>query len=172
MVQRPRLAALTALIPFAVIIWSHTASWPFGSLTDTYVPQGPTDTFSDFSPSDRTGVLTTRGRPITGSPVYLLFQPRRHSKKIRVEIFAAPSSLLAATDLKIGYRHGSGPEGNIFVRTEIEKKDDGIILWAVVPFDEMTRERTDARRIVFEAPRASTSTPIFIQRVNFFYVDN
>lgn len=172
------LAATTAMIPFVFVLWSHSSRLPemFTEYTDVYRPQGPTQTFSDFSPSDRTGVLTTvnnvSARPVIAGPVYLLFQPRRHSKYIDVEITIEPMEITKKDMPRIGYRHGTGPEGNVFVKTDYVSARDGLKLYALIPFAEMTRERIDARRIVFEAPTASTSTPVYITKVKIYYEEN
>lgn len=152
-------ASLPAILAGLFVALSHTSLWPepLARLTDSYAPQGPTNTFSDFSPSSRTGALVSNGRPITGSPVYLLFQPRRHTKNIRVEISASEPGM------QIGYRDGDGPEDNVFVATS----HSGLISSATLPFDRMTRERTDARRIVV----STTSTTMIISSIRIFYED-
>jgi hypothetical protein len=163
---------ITAALPLLIVMWSHTSfadAWAARSV-DTFVPHGPTATFSDFSPTDRTGILNDRGRPLIGSPVYLLFQPRRHSKFIAVEITIAD-----AVDSKnipqIGYRNGTGPEHNIFVATDYKKNSVGFKLYAHLPFAEMTAERVDARRIVLSAPTAAVQAPIHVSRVDIRYED-
>lgn len=171
-------AVATAMVPFLFVLWSHSPWWPdvLAEYTDVYYPQGPTQTFSDFSPGDRTGALFVidgkRVRPVTGSPVYLLFQPRRHSKYIRVEIVGhADRNTMGAV---IGFRHGTGPEHNTFPHAENEMQfvDEKRLLWiARLPFELMTRERIDARRIVFEAQGVSTSTPLYIESVKLVYED-
>ncbi len=163
---------MTAIIPFAIIVWSHTVFWPdiFSWITDVYRPQGPTLTFSDFTPGQRTGPLEGKTRPIVGSPVYLLFQPRVHSKFIRVEMQVAADQLLDA--IKIGYRRAGvgGPEDNVLVSTSYDKIKKRFS--AQIPFDEMVSERVDARRIVFEIPNASTSTPVIVDGVRLYYENN
>lgn len=172
-------AIATALVPAIFIVWSHTSLWPevFARHTDTYYPSGPSSQFSDFVPSTRTGTLAPRevhyfARPITGSPIYLLFQPRRHSKFIRVEIWIEDFNFTHDTEPRIGYRHGNGPEDNIF-KAESDRSvlGHGQIISTRLPFDEMTRERIDARRIVFSSAGASTTTPIYVTKVRLYYED-
>lgn len=160
------IAILTAAIPFVGIIVSHTSLWPeaFARVTDVYMPHGPTLTFSDFSPGQRTGVLENQTRQIIGSPVYLLFQPRRHSRYIHVDFQV--DGEVKSNAVRIGYRDGSGPEGNILLPTTFKKN----IFSAKIPFSEMTRERIDARRIVFEIPSAS-SVPVRVRSVRLYYDD-
>lgn len=157
------VAIMTAVIPFAVIFWSHTPWWPeaLARVTDVYVPQGPTLTFSDFTPGDRTGVIQNGTRPLIGSPVYVLFQPRRHSKFIRVEFDV--DGTVKSDSVRIGYRHGENVEGNVVVPTTF----DGKKFSARIPFAEMTRERIDARRIVFEI----SDVPIRARSVRLYYED-
>lgn len=160
-------AIATALIPFWFVIFSHSSVWPesFAQYTDTYTPQGPTDIFNDITPGDRTKAIEQfegyAVRPVIGQPTYLLFQPRRHSKIIRIEIIARANSI------EIGGRSGDGPETNFFVPTE--KKTFGSVwsTWiASVPLDEMVVERVDARRIVFKADDST-----LIRSVRIFYED-
>lgn len=160
-------AIATALIPFGVVIFSHTSAWPeiFARRTDVYTPQGPTIIFNDITPGDRTKPIEQfegyAVRPVIAEPTYLLFQPRRHSKNIRVEIVARANSI------EIGGRSGGGPETNFFVPTEKKKLDFVWSTWtATVPFEKMIVERIDARRIVFNADSTT-----LIRSVRIFYED-
>lgn len=158
-------AIALALIPFGFIIFSHTDAWPeiFARRTDVYTPQGPTIIFNDITPGDRTKPIEQfegyAVRPVIAEPTYLLFQPRRHSKNIRVEIVAR------ANRIEIGGRSGDGPETNFFVPTEKKKLDSVWSTWtAMVPFEKMIVERTDARRIVFNADSTT-----LIRSIRIFY---
>lgn len=168
-------AALTAVIPFFFVVWTHTSSADrfVSEWTDVYYPGGPTKTFSDFSPGSRTGQLTSDGRPITDSPVYLLFQPRRHSRFVRVEIEGKTD--INQMGLNIGYRDGDGPDHNIFngAANEMRFLDGGWNVWiAELPLSDMVPEHIDARRIVVEAlSHNATSTPVVVRRVKVFYED-
>jgi hypothetical protein len=160
-------AIALALIPFGFIIFSHTDAWPefFARRTDTYTPQGPTIIFNDITPGDRTKPIEQfegfAVRPVIAEPTYLLFQPRRHSKNIRVEIVARANSI------EIGGRSGNGPESNYFVPTEKKVIDSTWSSWtATLPLDAMIVERTDARRIVFNADNTT-----LIRSVRIFYED-
>lgn len=170
-------AILTALIPGFFIVWSHTNRWPekFAQYTDTFYPNGPTITFNDFTPGSRTGIISefqgVRVRPITASPVYLLFQPRRHSRVIRVVVRAAPSTEAATTTIGIGFRNGDGVEGNRVVFVAPDEKRDGWFTWSHdINFSDMTVERIDARRIVFDF--GSEKNSIWnVRDVRLLYVD-
>ncbi len=160
-------AIALALASFGVVIFSHTSAWPeiFARQTDTYTPQGPTIIFSDLTPGDRTKPIEQfegyAVRPVIAQPTYLLFQPRRHSKNIRVEIIAR------AHTIEIGGRSGDGPETNFFVPTEKNLLDSVWNTWtASVPFERMLGERVDARRIVFKADDST-----LIRSVRIFYED-
>ncbi|MCX6781395.1 MAG: hypothetical protein NT003_04780 [Candidatus Magasanikbacteria bacterium] len=168
------LGILTAVIPAAIILLSHTAVWPefAAARTDTFFPKGPELTFSDFTPGQRTDVLKNidgyQVRPITDAPVYILFQPRRHTPVVRVEIEARQSTTLT-DEPHIGYRHGETVEGNKFVPTNVEYLKDGWVrLSAFMPMNEMTVERMDARRIVLQT-NATSDKPWFVKSVRIFY---
>ena len=129
----------------------------FARMTDTFYPNGSNRIFNDFTPSTRTDILKkfagVQVRPIIDAPVYLLFQPRRHSTHIRVVIHAALENGLptTTTTIAIGYRHGDNLEGNYTKLFAPKKFENGWYEWeCTLPFSEMTVERTDARRIVFD----------------------
>lgn len=152
------LGCLPAVIILFTNVWMHTSWWPasFARITDTWTPHGPELVWSDLSPSDRTLPIELissekiRVRAVIASPVYLLFQPRRHSQFITVELTARQRSGSATTTAVIGYRRGNGPDGNLFVKTDLISDDGEWLRWtAKLPFSEMTKERRDARRIVF-----------------------
>lgn len=160
-------AIASALVPCGFVVFSHTSVWPeiFARRTDTYTPQGPTIIFNDITPGDRTKPIEQfegyAVRPVIAEPTYLLFQPRRHSKNIRVEIIAR------ANTIEIGGRSGDGPETNFFVPTEKKKLDSVWSAWtASVSFEKMVVERVDARRIVFKADDST-----LIRSVRIFYED-
>ncbi len=177
------LGVLTAVIPLVVILWSHTAAWPeiFASRTDTFYPGGPNIIFNDFTPSFRTDIVRAdeygvRVRPITALPVYLLFQPRRHSKYIRVVIEGHGAD---NEDVEIGYRrdgpaNGFYPENNIMqgATNEMHFLENGMREWEnKFLFSDMLRERTDARRIVFRTVQATSTAPFFVRHVRLYYED-
>lgn len=173
-------ALATALVPFGVIVWSHTSWWPefFAARTDTFVPGGPTLIFSDFVPSQRTSVVHDSARPITASPVYLLFQPRRHSAQVTV-VFTArmehatsstPPIATLAQQIAMGYRHGDTVEGNVLQPATCLFVMGGadVQCHATFPLENLTRERTDARRLVFLFPHDG-GLVWDVSRVRIFY---
>lgn len=162
-------AILIATLPVIFVVWSHSKYWPeaFQKYTDVYTPQGPTTTFSDFSPSDRTLALRTQGsgvsiRPIIGSPTYLLFKPRRLSTTIRVELRAR-----GLENVQIGYRTGQTVETNVLVPTE----KNGDIFVARLPVANMFVEALGARRIVVHAPGAGLESELLAEQVRIIYED-
>lgn len=166
-------AILFAGVPIFFVLLSHTSYWPefFQQYTDVYIPQGPTKTFSDFSPSDRTDALRViEGgvvvRPITGTPTYLLFKPRRETKYIRVEILSG-----GPRDIEIGYRTGETVETNTFGITEKMVSAQGDIYTARLPLDQMFVERASARRIVISIPGAANESEELIRQVRIVYED-
>lgn len=165
---------LFALIPVlfvcVIIAISHTSLWPdfFARRTDTFIPQGPTIVFNDITPSDRTKPIEMYEgfavRPITASPVYLLFQPRQHSNYVRVEVIGSGNG-----ELLVGGRSGTGPESNFFVQTHMSAFDSVWNVWnARIPFENMASERIDARRIVFQF---NGKEPLAIRSVRIYYED-
>lgn len=168
-----KIAWMTALVPAVIIVWSHTIYWPsfLSKYTDVYVPQGPRQTFADIGPSHRTaqieikdGVVT---RPVIGSPVYFLFQPRIHTKNIIVTLKVRGSdSVISGT--RLGYRTGDGPESNVQVDTEVEYVSDGTYIRGVIPLERMYSEKVDARRIVIDGSMTD-SERLFVDEFTIAY---
>lgn len=177
------LGILTALVPAGIIFWSHTTWWPekFARHTDTFFPNGPTNIFSDFVPSQRTDIISVvdgvRVRPITASPVYLVFQPRVSAKLIKVVLVArslnvSKNALKTPADLAvdIGFRTGSTPETNVFpAAVNGRRRADGWLEFvAELSMADMFSEWGRAHRLVFGFPQ-SAGERWLVKSVRIFY---
>lgn len=162
-------AVLCGSAPLFIALVLHTVT------TDTFYPNGPTKTFNDFTPSDRTGAPEKYAgkvvRPITASPVYLLFVPRHINKKIEITLVARPEKKLSVfTAIQMGYRTGRGPETNITTAvTPAPFRNDGWMEWTQ-SFDmaKFFVEERGARRIVFVFP-PSADTRWLVREVRLRY---
>ncbi len=168
------LAIILVAVPAAGIIYLHTLAAPeyLVARMDTFAPGDPQFLYNDITPSNKTGVISlfdgAVSRPVTDGPVYLLFQPRVHSKKIVVEL-TAEADIAGTPTIKMGYRTAEGPQNNVLQLVHDDSDTQNWNTWRIeIPFDKMYREMIDARRLVFSFPHANGET-WYIKQVRIRY---